>query len=216
MGKIASLASIKNKVADQTTTLKDKASEASGKLGDFADLSLDKLKGALEEVNSALPIVEKVGYKAKELEIELGLTPGVSIHFEKFSDVAAEEVEKILEENEDKKVIATMIKALTKADELRAGMKLGKFIFSEIELELGISPKVKMKYLEGKESSDESGGSQTEDADDKKIKAEAPEKIDVECGSCQRVVGKVDSAKIPEQGLKVKCPKCQDPIFLNR
>lgn len=214
MKKITSLASIKNKVTDQTNTLKDKATEASGRLGDIADVDIEKLKGAVDEVNTALPIVEKVGYRAKELEIELGITPGVIIHFEKFCDASAEEIETILKENEDKKVIATVIKALNKADELRAGMKLGKFIFSEVELELGISPKIKMKYLEGKENSDESGSGQTEDTAANEITAQAPEKIDVNCGSCQRLVGKVDSAKIPEQGLKVKCPKCQDPILV--
>jgi len=214
MKKIASLVSIQKKVADQSNTLKEKATEASSKLGDLADLSIEKLKEAMEEVNTALPIIEKVGYKAKELEIELGLTPGISIHFEKFCDTSVEKIEKILKENEGKKILATVIRALTKADELRAGMKLGKFIFSEVELELGINPKVKMKYLEGKENSEESGSSQTEDAAAKKINAEAPEKIDVNCGSCERVVGKLERAKIPEQGLKVKCPKCQDLILL--
>ena len=214
MKKITSLASIQKKVADQTNTLKDKATEASSKLGGLADLSIEKLKEVIEDVNTALPIVEKVGYKAKELEIELGLTPGISIHFEKFCDASIEEIEKILKENEDKKILATLIRTLTKADELRAGMKLGKFIFSEVELELGINPKVKMKYLEDEENSEESGPSQTEDAAAKKINAEAPKKIDVKCRSCERVVGKVERAKIPEQGLKVKCPKCQDLIFL--
>ena len=214
MKKITSLASIQKKVADQSSTFKEKASEASGKLGDFTDLSLEKLKGALEEINTSLPIVEKVGYKANELEVELGLPPGISIHFEKFQDAADAEVEKIIEENEDKKILVTLIKALTKADEIRAGMKLGKFVFSEVELELGITPKVKMKYLAGKENSDDAAPNQTEDAADKKTKADVPEKIDVECESCQRVVGKLEKTKIPEQGLKVKCPHCQEPIVL--
>jgi hypothetical protein len=214
MKKITSLASIQKKVTDQTSTLKEKATETSGKLGDFTELSVEKLKGALEEINSSLPVIEKVGYKANELEIELGLPPGISIRFEKFHDADDAEIEKILEENEDKKILITIIKALTKADELRAGMKLGKFIFSEVELELGITPKVKMKYLQGKENSDESGSNQTEDAADKKIRPAAPEKIDVNCGACQCVVGKVDRSKVPKQGLKVKCPKCQDPIIL--
>jgi len=214
MKKITSFASIQKKAADHTNTLKDKATDASSKIGDFANLSLEKLKVAIEEVNTALPIIEKVGYKAKEMEIELGLPPAINIHFEKFYDAPVEEIKKILEENEGKKIIATVIKALTKADELRAGMKFGKFIFSEIELELGITPKVKMKYLEGKENYEESESRQTEDGAAKKINAEPSEKIDVKCGSCECVVGKVAHAKIPEQGLKVKCPRCQDPIFL--
>jgi len=214
MKKITSLANIQKKVADQTNSLKDKATETSGKLGDLADLSIEKLKGAIEEVNTALPVVEKVGYKARELEIELGITPGISVHFEKFSDASAEDIETIIEENEGKKVITTVIKALTKTDELRAGMKIGKFIFSEVELELGLTPKVKLKYLEGKDNSDQARSSRPTDVPAEKINAAAPDKIDVNCGSCERVVGKVERAKIPEQGLKIKCPNCQEIIFL--
>jgi hypothetical protein len=42
MKKITSLVSIQKKVADQTNTLKDKATEASSKLGDLADLRKTK------------------------------------------------------------------------------------------------------------------------------------------------------------------------------
>ena len=83
MKNIASLKSIHKKVGDQTATLKDKAVATSGKFADLKDLSIEKINGLINEINTTLPLIEKTGYRVNELELELGIAPGASIHLEK-------------------------------------------------------------------------------------------------------------------------------------
>lgn len=84
MKNIASLKGIQKKVGIQATALKDTAAASTGKLGSLKEMGIEKIKELASELNAVLPLVEETGYRANELEFELGLTPAAIIHFEKF------------------------------------------------------------------------------------------------------------------------------------
>jgi len=119
-------------------------------LPNFYDVkNLTKVKVALitNDLIALAPIIEKTGYRAKEINIGVSVPPHIVFHFEKFAAVSASEIVSILKSNEDKTLLKVIVNTLVSADEFQQKLTLGNFKFNEIAIEIGIPPEVNVKFM---------------------------------------------------------------------
>ena len=128
-------------------TLKDKVSGASDFLSDLKEGGKEKLINSVNGLGEILPVIAKTGYRLKGIDMEMSVPPSVDLHFEKFKNISHEEIDAILEANEGKDLLRTIVRALEAADDFHAKLKLGNLILRDISVGIGIPPKVTIRFL---------------------------------------------------------------------
>jgi len=148
------LESVKNALDDtgalfgeglQTAT--DLLKETLSNFYDVKNLTTEKLAVIANYLIALSPIIEKTGYRTKEINIGVSLPPKIIFHFEKFADISKEEIAEILKANDDKTILKVIVGTLTTADEFQSKLTLGNFKFSEIDIEVGVPPQVNVKLM---------------------------------------------------------------------
>lgn len=114
---------------------------------DVKNLTKEKVALITNDLIALSPIIEKTGYRAKEINIGASVPPRIVFHFEKFADVSAAEIAEILKSNEDKTLLKVIVNTLVSADEFQQKLTLGSFKFNEIAIEIGIPPEVNVKFM---------------------------------------------------------------------
>ncbi|MBK7442477.1 MAG: hypothetical protein WBP43_00435 [Chitinophagales bacterium] len=114
---------------------------------DVKNLTTEKLAVIANDLIALSPIIEKTGYRTKEINIGVSLPPKIIFHFEKFADISKEEIAEILKANDDKTILKVIVGTLTTADEFQSKLTLGNFKFSEIDIEVGVPPQVNVKLM---------------------------------------------------------------------
>ena len=145
---------LKNVLTDTSSLLGIGFDEASNLLKDTLDkfydvknLTKEKLTGITNDLIALSPLIEKTGFRTKEINIGVGVPPRIIFHFEKFANVSKEEIETLLNEHEDKTMLKVIVTTLVSADEFQKKLTLGSFKFSEIDIELGVPPEVNVKLV---------------------------------------------------------------------
>lgn len=122
--------------------------------GDYEDKSefrfnkviSDKVKNVINDFIEAAPLIERAGFRIRDLEVELSIIPKLIPHFEKTIDVDDKTRLLIIEEVHDKRLIRLLLKALFKADNLQKSIKMGNLVFAGIEIEITAIPAVRLLY----------------------------------------------------------------------
>jgi hypothetical protein len=114
---------------------------------DVKDLTREKMATLANDMIALAPIIETTGYRAKEINIGVGIPPRMIFHFEKFADISEEEIARILSEHADKKLLSVIVNTLVSADAFQKKITLGSFSFNEISIELGVPPEVNVKFV---------------------------------------------------------------------
>ena len=130
--------------------LKETISGASGFLGDLKEEGKEKFINYVNGLSDIIPIIAETGYRMKGIDMEVSIPPGVDMHFEKFKNIPQEKIDKILEANKDKDLLRSIVKALVAADALHKKLKIGSLQLTDISVNLGIPPKVTVKFLKKK------------------------------------------------------------------
>lgn len=112
---------------------------------DVKDLTKETLASMANDLIALSPLIEKTGYRTKEINIGLSLPPRITFHFEKCSDVDKETIEAVLAENADKKLLKVIVATLVSADDFQKKLATGSFTLAEIDIEAGIPPQVNIK-----------------------------------------------------------------------
>jgi hypothetical protein len=121
--------------------------ETFGNFSDVKNITKEKLSGLTNDVLLLIPIIEQTGFRTKEVEVGISVPPRIIFHFEKFSDVSKDAIEKILEENADKTLLRIIVNTLISADQFQQSLTLGNLKFTEIAIEMGIPPEVNVKLV---------------------------------------------------------------------
>ena len=121
-------------------------SGALSKLGELQEVGAEKINESLKQFNAARPYLKKAGYALSELEIELGLPPKVTSHFQ-HTDVDQADVEQAFVELEGNALGTSVLTLLVKAAELQGKIQVYEMSFAYIEVEVGIVPTVTLKYV---------------------------------------------------------------------
>lgn len=128
---------------DASNLLKDTLS----KFYDVKNITTEKLGQIANDLIALSPIIERTGFRTKEVNVGVSLPPKVVFHFEKIADVSREEIKKILDENEDKTLLKVIVNTLLSADDFQSKLNLNNFKFTEIDIEVGIPPQVNVKLV---------------------------------------------------------------------
>ncbi|MFI5171237.1 MAG: hypothetical protein ACHQFW_02545 [Chitinophagales bacterium] len=125
------------------------------KFYDVKNLTKDKLLSMANDLIALAPIIEKTGFRTKEMNIGVSMPPRIVFHFEKIADVNKEDIEAILKENDDKTILKVIVNTLVSTDELQRRFITGNFKLSEIDIEIGVPPQVNVKLISNNNSGDE-------------------------------------------------------------
>ena len=148
------LDSVKN-VFDETTGLLGECYQSATELlketlsnfYDVKNLTSEKLADMANDLIALSPIIEKTGFRTKEINVGVSIPPRIVFHFEKFADVSKDDIDAILKENEDKTLLKVIVTTLVAADDFQKKLTLGNFKFNEIDIEVGVPPEVNVKLV---------------------------------------------------------------------
>jgi hypothetical protein len=112
----------------------------------FNKVISDKVKNTINDFIEAAPLIERAGFRIRDLEVELSIIPKLIPHFEKTIDVDDRARRLIIEEVHDKRLIRLLLKALFKADNFQKSIKMGNLEFAGIEIEITAIPAVRLRY----------------------------------------------------------------------
>jgi len=100
----------------------------------------------MNDLNEALPLIEKAGYKISTVEAELSIPPEVTTIFEIVTIVDTKKQEKILESLEENKIGALVLGLLMKSFALNQEMSIEKMRLQMIHVTIAIPPYVTLEY----------------------------------------------------------------------
>ena len=139
-------ADIKTSVADALSFASDKLKDSLSFLKDVKDSGADKINGFVNDILGLAPLIEVTGFNMKDVSVEVGIPPGLTISFVKEKDVDAETIDKLIKENEDKEMLKLIVRSLQKADALQKGMDLSHYKFSGLNMKIGLPPDISLKF----------------------------------------------------------------------
>ena len=124
---------------------KQTAAGVKEKVGDHSDKVGDAILAGVNDINDAIPVIDKAGYTMSELEIELGVPPKLIPHFT-VNESLIVNTEQSLIDLEGNTIGHTLLKALIKATDLQQKVVINGMDFAQIEIELGLLPAVRLSY----------------------------------------------------------------------
>jgi hypothetical protein len=140
----------KEQAHSSATGLSSKAAElkdhAAAKAGAVKDAGLTALLETLDDFNSALPVIREAGYALKGISVGIGLPPKVTAAFSVSGDVSAENVERVLAEQADKKLTVLLIKSLYQAWQVQKKIVVVGLKPTSISIEIGLIPSVSVSF----------------------------------------------------------------------
>lgn len=131
-----------DKAKESLVAAKDGALE---KMGDLKDVGSEKINQLLEDFESAKPHLKKAGFTLTELSVDIGINPVVTPHF-KCEEVKQETIDQVLSEIDSNKIGKNILNMLIKASKMQQKITIQSMRFSGIAVEVGVIPKVQIKY----------------------------------------------------------------------
>ncbi len=125
---------------------------AAEQVAELKDMAGKKVVQATEQFTAGLPLIEKAGYRLNGLDIEIGIPPQLVPKFSIREHIGAEQQEEVLAEARGNRLVHAVLKAMFKANELQRYIKFGALEFTELAIELGTLPKVRMRFVDARES----------------------------------------------------------------
>lgn len=124
-----------------------KVNDYLNKFSDLKDDAKEKLVQYSQELIQLTPIIEECGYRAKAIQIGLGIPPDIVFKFENFKPITAEERERILEAHKDKELLGIIVKAIVNADNFQSKLAPQKFRMETIDVAIGIPPSISIEMI---------------------------------------------------------------------
>jgi hypothetical protein len=139
---------LKSKAEDVVADSARAVQEAALKVGDIGGLGADSMKSLAGDVNRLLPMIRQAGYYVTAVDVDAALPPKVVVHCRMESEVPVEDRTKLIESLADSRISAFAVKALFQVSDLQKVLSLGALRPSDIVLELGLNPAVRIRYSE--------------------------------------------------------------------
>ena len=143
-----------NKAKEATNTMKNVTSEKTNKfieentfLSDLKDMGVNKINETFNELNNSTALIKEAGYELSEIEVHIGVPLGITPHFILKDNISDEKKEQLLNDTKEKKIIHTILSVLFNISELQKKVGFKQFKFYEVEITLGIPPKINVRFL---------------------------------------------------------------------
>ncbi len=116
------------------------------RLKETKDNSEDRSSIVLDKIAQLAPLIDLIGFNMEEMVLQAGIPAGATVIFAKKKDVDEATIEAILKKNENKEMLALIVRALQKADSLQKKMKFSHYNFTKFYLKLGVPPEVSLRF----------------------------------------------------------------------
>ena len=137
---------IKEHVAKAMDFATEKLMDSLSFLKDIKESSIEKIGHLVNDILGLAPLIEVSGFNMRDINVEVGIPPGIVIAFVKEKDVDAETINKLLEENKDKEMLKLIVRALQKADTMQREMNLSHYKFQGLSMKIGVPPDLSLKF----------------------------------------------------------------------
>jgi len=144
---------LKETVSDVLNFASDKLTASLSFLKDAKEAGAEKINGFVNDILGLAPLIEVTGFNMKDVSVEAGIPPGMTISFVKEKEVDADTINQLLEANKDKEMLKLIVRALLKADSLQKGMNLSHYKFSGLSMKIGLPPDISLKFVRASENS---------------------------------------------------------------
>ena len=138
---------LKEGLKDTLDTVSDKFQDSVDALKELHAAGTEKVSDFANDILGLSPLIEEAGFNMKDLNVDIGLPPSISIGFEKEKNIDPAAVDKLMEEHKDKKMLRVILQALMKADAMQKSMNLSHYKFAGVHVKLGIPPDVILKFV---------------------------------------------------------------------
>ena len=108
--------------------------------------SKEKLKKGIQNLNDALPEIEEAGFVLIRLDVDIALLPRLFARFKQVRLISDEERETILTKTKKNKFLNFILLGLFKAVGIKNEVEIDNMDLKEIELEIGLTPSVKLIF----------------------------------------------------------------------
>jgi hypothetical protein len=131
---------LKGKVQDVQSSITDALAGAS-------EASVEKLKGAVTEVNELLPLIRELGYSVDGINVGIGLVPDVSISISGLTKTMDEALyRRILDEHKEDRILCGVLIALQSASAIQGKLQFLGMASDTCAITLGLPPKVSLHF----------------------------------------------------------------------
>jgi hypothetical protein len=112
------------------------------------DATGDVLSKVLDELNSAIPVIHALGFNITGLHLEAGVPPGITAKLVgAVHTVNVAKIKDLAQKNAESKAAVLLLKTLETAYNFKDQLKDLHFKGVEVDLTLGLSPKVNVGFL---------------------------------------------------------------------
>ncbi len=143
-----------NKAKEAANTMKNVTSEKTNKfieentfLSDLKDIGVNKINETFNELNDSAALIKEAGYELSEIEVHIGVPLGITPHFILKDNISDEKKAQLLYDTKEKKIIHTILSVLFNISELQKKVGFKQFKFYEVEITLGVPPKINVRFL---------------------------------------------------------------------
>jgi hypothetical protein len=112
------------------------------------DATGDVLGKVLDELNGAIPVIHALGLNVTGMHVEAGVPPAITAKLVgAVENVNVTKIKELAQKNAENKVIILLLKTLETAYNFKDQLKDLRFKGVEVDLTLGLSPKVNVGFL---------------------------------------------------------------------
>ncbi|MCC6919681.1 MAG: hypothetical protein IT548_10790 [Alphaproteobacteria bacterium] len=112
----------------------------------IAVASAEAVKALVNNVNEALPYIERAGYRVSEIELGLSVPPKVVMHLALDEEISGEMREALLKDCEGRWFTRQLIERLHNVRQIQRATQFVGMAFDEIEIEVALIPSVLLHY----------------------------------------------------------------------
>ena len=109
---------IRTTIEEGSTTLRELRAEVEGTVDSLKADSEEKLMDIVTEIQESVQVFEEAGYELIGLRIEMGFNPKVVPKIRRISEISDRDFRKLIDEHKDREVVAALLRALRKAEQL--------------------------------------------------------------------------------------------------
>ena len=154
-GAPAKAAEIRQAVALTAGELHQLRSDVQSNLNGIRATSEDRVLQAMREVNDAALIFEEAGYELTGMDLDLALNQRLSVHLEKFDDIAPAVIRGLVA-NETRESVKAILSSIVKADETANKVELTYLVYHGLLVHVGPAPAIRISWR------NESGAEETQ------------------------------------------------------
>lgn len=115
-------------------------------LKSFGISNAEKVRASIKEISSASPIIKRAGFEIFEVNTRLSIPPRAEVKFEYNDNISEEELNKLLEETKDSKLITTLLQILFKASSAQSMVEGSGLKLKTVSIMLSIPPRIDVSF----------------------------------------------------------------------